>query len=268
MNGALSCPHCGGPVEGGARHCGYCRGPVATVRCGGCYEMNFPESGFCTGCGRQLGLEPIPDGESFECPQCRRILDVFAGGPGRLYDCNRCGGQLVEHGLFRDLLERREICGTAVPRRSLARPSNDAPTIRYVPCPMCQALMNRQNFGATSGVIVDYCAKHGVWFDAGELPRVLEFVENGGLTRARRRQIEELEQARQALRVAAREAHTSVQHGSLQETKPLQHTDLGSPLTFSSPPAWSSGLWEDAKEGASTMLHDLGELLAKWHRPR
>jgi Zn-finger nucleic acid-binding protein len=47
--------------------------------------------------------------------------------------------------------------------------------------------MNRKNFGQTSGVIVDVCQKHGIWFDPGELPRVLAFVETGGLERARRR---------------------------------------------------------------------------------
>jgi Zn-finger nucleic acid-binding protein len=46
-------------------------------------------------------------------------------------------------------------------------------------------MMNRRNFGGQSGVIVDVCAKHGTWFEAGELPRALEFVESGGLTRAR-----------------------------------------------------------------------------------
>jgi hypothetical protein len=44
--------------------------------------------------------------------------------------------------------------------------------------------MNRKNFGGTSGIIVDVCAKHGTFFDTGELPRVLAFVRRGGLTRA------------------------------------------------------------------------------------
>lgn len=45
--------------------------------------------------------------------------------------------------------------------------------------------MHRKNFGATSGIIVDICSRHGSYFDAGELPRVLEFVRRGGLARAR-----------------------------------------------------------------------------------
>jgi len=51
--------------------------------------------------------------------------------------------------------------------------------------------MLRRNFGGQSGIIVDVCAVHGVWFDRGELPRVLEFVERGGLELERRRKAEE-----------------------------------------------------------------------------
>ncbi len=34
--------------------------------------------------------------------------------------------------------------------------------------------------------MVDVCRDHGVWFEAGELKLVLEFVESGGLSEARR----------------------------------------------------------------------------------
>jgi len=51
--------------------------------------------------------------------------------------------------------------------------------------------MHRRNFGRSSGVIVDVCAVHGLWFDRGELPRVLAFVAGGGLERAEARRREE-----------------------------------------------------------------------------
>jgi Zn-finger nucleic acid-binding protein len=41
--------------------------------------------------------------------------------------------------------------------------------------------MNRVNFGKRSGVIVDVCKEHGVWFDRGELTQAIEFVAKGGL---------------------------------------------------------------------------------------
>jgi Zn-finger nucleic acid-binding protein len=76
--------------------------------------------------------------------------------------------------------------------------------VRYRPCPGCRQLMNRKNFGGESGVVVDVCAVHGTWFDEGELPRVLAFVESGGLAKARARQRERDEaSARERRRSAA-----------------------------------------------------------------
>jgi Zn-dependent protease with chaperone function len=74
--------------------------------------------------------------------QLGMFFGAFGGNPGRLFDCPACGGQFVEHALFRELLLRREICGAAVPRRPLQRNTPGEP-VRYVPCPSCHALMNR-----------------------------------------------------------------------------------------------------------------------------
>jgi Zn-finger nucleic acid-binding protein len=41
--------------------------------------------------------------------------------------------------------------------------------------------MLRHNFGASSGVIVDVCGQHGVWFDNGELAQALSFCAAGQL---------------------------------------------------------------------------------------
>ena len=35
--------------------------------------------------------------------------------------------------------------------------------------------------GHHSGVTIDRCKPHGVWFDADELPRILDWVRHGGL---------------------------------------------------------------------------------------
>jgi Zn-finger nucleic acid-binding protein len=83
---------------------------------------------------------------------------------------------------LKDLLERRQVYGHAVPRKPIG--SLRSEPVQYIPCPECEALMTRRNFGSNSGVIVDVCAMHGIWFDVGELPRVIAFVESGGLARS------------------------------------------------------------------------------------
>jgi len=47
------------------------------------------------------------------------------------------------------------------------------------------------SFGKVSGIVVDVCARHGTWFDVGELARVLSFVVAGGMQRASAVQLEE-----------------------------------------------------------------------------
>jgi Zn-finger nucleic acid-binding protein len=119
-------------------------------------------------------------------------------GPGAIHDCGRCGGQFVEVAALRDLIEQHDRLdlGVGVPRARASVRSLEAQVhVRYVACPVCRALMNRRNFGGASGVIIDVCAKHGTWFDLGELPRALAFVESGGLTRAREREAEERQRA-------------------------------------------------------------------------
>jgi Zn-finger nucleic acid-binding protein len=173
------------------------------VRCAHCFRLNVPDNVCCAGCGRDLGLEPIGDAASVQlaCPGCRQALEPFRGGPGRLWDCAGCGGQFVEHALLRELLERREVLGRAVPYH--VQPDNPLrQPIRYVPCPACEQLMHRRNFGRSSGIIVDICHPHGTWFDSGELPRVLAFVQRGGLEKARLLERDE-QRARQNARSSA-----------------------------------------------------------------
>lgn len=195
----LVCPSCGAAVAEGARLCVHCGAPVATVRCGCCFHMNAPEAAYCSGCGRELGLEPVArDGAPLDCPDCRMPMDPLDCGPGALYDCSRCGGQFVEHAALRDLLEHHD--GLESAERRPARPESVDTRVRYVSCPACRSMMNRRNFGAGSGVIVDVCAKHGTWFDPGELPRVLAYVESGGLERSRRAMQQEREELAREIR--------------------------------------------------------------------
>jgi len=71
--------------------------------------------------------------------------------------------------------------------------------VRYVPCPVCKALMNRVNFAKCSNVIVDVCRTHGTWFNEDELRRIVEFLRAGGMDLARQREMDELERKRRAL---------------------------------------------------------------------
>ena len=94
---------------------------------------------------------------------------------------------------------RRAPLHVALPKRA-PRPEHKAVT--YLRCPCCNQMMSRKVFGRVSGVIVDICRLHGVWFDAGELTAVIEFVERGGLDEQRKCEQEDdqrLQEQRQRL---------------------------------------------------------------------
>jgi len=76
------------------------------------------------------------------------------------------------------LINREEITNI-----NKERARKDLP-VRYVKCPECDKFMNRVNFGATSGVVVDQCKEHGVWLDNGELIHLMEWKRAGGQLRA------------------------------------------------------------------------------------
>jgi Zn-finger nucleic acid-binding protein len=52
--------------------------------------------------------------------------------------------------------------------------------VKYVKCPVCQTFMNRNLFGYRSGVIVDRCQRHGIWFNSGEITHLQEWKKAGG----------------------------------------------------------------------------------------
>lgn len=182
----VCCRECGAPASPSDKTCAYCRSPIATLRCAHCFGFNAVASLHCSGCGERLGLNRIvdPDVTAKTCPGCGAPLVLYRDDDGALWDCGACDAQFVEHRLLDSLLAGRQ----RLPSNDVVKP-HPLPldtTIMYFPCPTCAQLMNRRNFGGRSGIVVDVCALHGVWFEAGELGRVLQFVESGGLGHARR----------------------------------------------------------------------------------
>ena len=93
--------------------------------------------------------------------------------------------------------EQSAVLGFISERKNTFEPLSK---VSYVPCPDCKQLMNRSNFAHASGVIIDICKKHGVWFDAGELPQIIEFIQKGGMEIARERERNEIENERERIK--------------------------------------------------------------------
>jgi Zn-finger nucleic acid-binding protein len=197
---ALTCPQCGAAAGADAIECSFCHARLATTACPSCFGLVFVGSKHCGHCGAAIGSVAARTG-TLHCPRaCGTLRELTLGGIA-LSECESCAGVWLAQPEFQRLCAEEERRAVFLGAESQVRttPATGVPTVRYVPCPLCAKLMNRINFGKRSGIIVDGCAKHGTWFDADELRRVVEFVRDGGLDRARAVEKEQLGEERRRL---------------------------------------------------------------------
>ncbi len=201
----VQCPSCGGSLRVGARACPYCHCTLATRRCPSCTAWNLSEARHCQACGRMLDDRAHENADVSErnCPRCGGPLHARQYGDFDVDECDSCGGLLVTPTTMDRIVSARDAptnLQLALPERPYQRETE----VRYLRCPTCENMMNRKAFGRISGVVVDVCKNHGVWFDAGELAQVLAFIDRGGLQRARERAAEELEEVRRRAKTQER----------------------------------------------------------------
>jgi Zn-finger nucleic acid-binding protein len=198
----VRCSSCGAPRAEHAKHCSFC-GSDFTLReqdldmvCPNCLARVSDQAQFCHHCGAGLVTEAVTgEATSLECPACREQHTLTSRRMGSVpaLECGRCAGLWLGNEVFRQLTLRASMEADSRDEHFSRRwnPSNGslpAGPLRYRPCVVCHQMMNRRNYGPTSGAIVDYCREHGIWFDADELPRILEFIQAGGFAEARRQQ--------------------------------------------------------------------------------
>jgi Zn-finger nucleic acid-binding protein len=187
---ALNCPNCGAGVASDRTQCEFCKTRLKTVACTKCLGLMFAGSAYCGHCGASAVLTEVSpaDGDG-ECPRCKIRLDRLLIENIELNECSRCNGMWAGVETFESICSKREdqasVLGFIEERTN---PLEPLAQISYVPCPDCKQLMNRNNFARASGVIIDLCKHHGVWFDAGELPKIICFIQKGGMQMARDRE--------------------------------------------------------------------------------
>lgn len=179
----LTCPGCGAPVQFEARTCRHCQAELATVRCPSCFALERTGRKHCSHCATLLGLEGFEGPYGAQCPRCAGSeLVAVVVGDHRVGECMRCMGLFVEHAVLEHITRRTEE-NAGLRLRPVATAPSEPEKTTYLKCPRCSTHMGRRGFADRSGVIIDYCTDHGVWFDRDELARVLEFVDAGGLMR-------------------------------------------------------------------------------------
>ena len=166
------------------------------VACTSC-KHRFEAAGYrdqhCPACGAfagQPGARP--------CARCELPMTPREVGDVVIDECTGCGGLFLDREAVQRVLDdhgRATLLLDTLPRTE-HHPLPKPGAKMYIKCPMCSVLMNRKLFASGAGVVIDVCKAHGTFFDAGELPAILEFVKNGGLEKAAKKaQLEPLPQA-------------------------------------------------------------------------
>jgi Zn-finger nucleic acid-binding protein/ribosomal protein L40E len=205
----VRCASCGAAREEGAKACGYC-GSDFTIHeqdletiCPSCFARISNTARFCHHCGTSIAPEDVAaDPTDRVCPACGdgRLLGSRALGDTKLtvLECGVCAGLWLGAEVFRTLEERA---------RKIAPPTPDPVALRaaagsrkrvppsagpfYRPCPSCETPMTRINFERVSGILLDRCRDHGIWFDSTELDAVLRWIKLGGERASDERQQQE-----------------------------------------------------------------------------
>jgi Zn-finger nucleic acid-binding protein len=124
--------------------------------------------------------EPIRGGR---CPRCLGELESMRSGHAAAdaRNCLQCAGIFITHEALTEYVKRAKADNVThlgiegePPRDAGGKKAGSARG--YAPCPDCGELMNRTGFAPRSGVLVDICIPHGIWFDGAELERALRFL--------------------------------------------------------------------------------------------
>lgn len=182
------CFSCGGPIADGSHDCSYCGGSVSLAMrgsgntCPECFVRLAKDASFCGACGVEIAVTSVVKAlTSVRCPRCKGELAECEGEGMRFTECLACGGLWLDEAFFQNLVKERRTQGAAGAQgkafwgSSTTQARVPEETIKYLPCPSCSELMQRRMFGQGSGVVLDWCRGHGVWFDAKELEDVLQW---------------------------------------------------------------------------------------------
>ncbi len=199
---SLACPQCGANVRSGASSCEFCAAALLVKACPRCFARIFHGAKHCNDCGAEVDVPANvnADGSAKQlaCPRCDTCptMEARLVGDTLMDECPDCHGIWLDAAAVDRLVrERRQVSTAAV--LGMGGPSAgqmstlNPPGRLYVKCPECDTVMNRTNFAKRSGIIIDTCRGHGTWFDADELPRIVEYIMNGGIEAANERRIDE-----------------------------------------------------------------------------
>lgn len=190
------------------------------AKCKHCSAPLPSKSIICEYCGVRNDIElhkisigaKLPKSQRI-CPDCLTYLDSIDIGKNSRFiveKCERCFGLFFDHHELEKLLEERVSASYWIDSHklhSLLQHPLHQDRVLYRKCPECSNIMQRKNYLNRSGVIMDVCADHGIWLDAGELKQIEEWTALGGKHNALKDELDEKHRHNRAKQRKRHNAH-------------------------------------------------------------
>jgi Zn-finger nucleic acid-binding protein len=189
----VRCSACGAPREQGAEACGYCYSDFTLHErdlhsvCPSCLARVSDRARYCHHCATPMIAEnEAGEQTEFHCPACkpkRRLISRRLGEYSlAVLECQKCAGMWLGIESLQLMMAAEARAEKPLPLPARAGPAPPPPSRGYRRCVTCGEFMTRRNLArGKSGVLVDLCGRHGVWFDAEELSRLIAWTRTGGL---------------------------------------------------------------------------------------
>lgn len=200
----VRCSSCGASrSKGNEPYCRYC-GSSFTLHerdlntiCPNCMCRVSSKANFCHSCSTPIVADDDFESTDMPCPSCddsRLHSRKMANQPFTLKECNQCAGLWISIDVFNHLEQQAQLqAASGIQNRvhdkkpHQVNPDSINPKNYYRKCPTCNQIMNRKNYAGDSGIVVDVCSKHGMWFDIHELDQILKFIRDGRLLKSQQK---------------------------------------------------------------------------------
>ncbi len=222
----VRCSSCGGPRSAGENACRFCDSDFTLHEkdlhtiCPECMARISDTARYCHHCATPITPQGTAGEESDHlCPGCddehNLYSRILSERKVSVLECETCTGLWLDRTVFEMLeqsAQQKAVLGDTFARLELNK-AGDTQISKgkrfYRPCPICKKFMHRKNYGRGSGVIIDICTQHGIWFDHGELDTIIRWIKSGGLIKSKER-----EKIREAQQQQTREVLNRIDHNT------------------------------------------------------
>lgn len=113
------------------------------------------------------------------CPCCNIAMISVKVGATNLQQCPQCKGVWLDKQIFQDLSNNKQRQAEILTGQPILSIDPNISDLRQLVCPICQANMSVTKLQVNYGkVMIDVCAKDGIWFDQGELRQSMQLIAN------------------------------------------------------------------------------------------